>query len=60
MQGTEAERIQHADSAARFVRAAAAQGCECGRAEWRVEHTEGRVRYVKCRSCGRRQKIVAD
>lgn len=53
------ERVQRAERALHYARAAAAQGCPCGNPAWRVIHTSGRVRYVTCKTCGRKQKIVA-
>jgi hypothetical protein len=55
----QAERVERAEKAVRLARAEAAQGCPCGHPDWRVYHTSGRTRYVKCRSCGRAEKIVA-
>ena len=53
-------RVQQAERALRFARAAAAAGCPCGRPDLKTQHTSGRIRYVLCRGCGRRQKIAAD
>ncbi len=36
--------------------ALAAKPCPCGRPDWRVTSTQGRVRYLKCRTCGRSGK----
>jgi flavoprotein len=35
--------------------------CEhCGQRAWTVEHTEGEVRYLKCRGCGRTGKVAVE
>lgn len=30
----------------------------CGQAAWEVCRTDGEIRYIKCRGCGRNDKIV--
>lgn len=32
--------------------------CQCGQPQWHVTSTQGRIRYIKCRSCGRTDKFV--
>ena len=41
---------------AALLAALAAKPCPCGRPDWRVVSTQGRVRYLKCRTCGRSGK----
>ena len=35
-----------------------AKPCPCGDPKWRVTHVEGRVRYVRCTTCGRTDKMI--
>jgi len=35
-----------------------AKPCVCGQPRWHVTSVQGRVRHLKCRSCGRTDKLV--
>lgn len=34
--------------------------CPCGRPDWYVVGTRIRMRYLRCRSCGRRAKVTVN
>jgi hypothetical protein len=34
--------------------------CECGRPDWKIYCTRGRLRYIRCKTCGRNAKIALE
>ena len=55
----DAQRKLETTTAIRVKIALANKRCpECGQSVWDIYKTEGSIRYIKCRGCGRNDKIA--